>query len=263
MSELSTADLGVSLENHVATVEIQRPPHNFFDISLITQIAETYERLDTNNDCRAIVLCAQGKNFCAGANFGASDAGNAQDSSAGALSNSLYHQAVRIFSCRKPVIAAVQGAAIGGGLGLAVSADFRVTCPEGRFSANFTKLGFHPGFGLTVTLPELLGRQRATLLCLTSRRLNGEEACAWGLADLCVPQDALRAEALALAAEIAGCAPLAVVSTRTTLRHGLADRVARQTDHELVEQNWLRETADWQEGIKAAAERRDPVFTGS
>ncbi len=263
MSTFDTTDLGVSIENHVATVEIRRPPHNFFDIELITQIADTYAELDRLQACRAIMLCAQGKNFCAGANFGASDAGNAKDSSQGALSNSLYRQAVRIFRSQKPVVAAVQGAAIGGGFGLAVSADFRVTCPEGRFSANFTKLGFHPGFGLTVTLPELIGRQRAALMFLTSRRITGEQALAWGLADACVPQESLRSAAIALAVEIAGCAPLAVISTRTTVRLGLADRVAMQTDHELVEQNWLRGTADWAEGIKATAERREPQFTGT
>ena len=140
MSKLDTQDLEVEIENYVATVEIQRPPHNFFDIDLINQIATTYEELDALDTCRAIVLCAQGKNFCAGANFGASDTGNVKDNSRGKLSNSLYIEAVRLFRCRKPVVASVQGAAIGGGLGLAVSADFRVTCPEGRFSANFTKL---------------------------------------------------------------------------------------------------------------------------
>ena len=167
-----------------------------------------------------------------------------------------------IFRAETPVVAAVQGAAIGGGLGLALSADFRVTCPEGRFSANFTKLGFHPGFGLTVTLPELIGRQRASLLMLTSRRIGGEQAAEWGLADVCVPLETVRSAALELAREIAACAPLAVVSTRTTLRTGLADRVARQTDHELVEQNWLRETEDWHEGVAAAAARREPAFRG-
>lgn len=263
VSTLDTTDLGVSVENHVATVEIRRPPHNFFDIELIEQIADTYEKLDRMTECRAIVLCAQGKNFCAGANFGASDAGNAKDASQGSISGSLYRAAVRIFRSSKPVIAAVQGAAIGGGLGLAVSADFRVTSSEGRFSANFTKLGFHPGFGLTVTLPELIGRQRATLLCLSSRRLNGEEAVAWGLADVLVAPGEVRNGAIALAQEIAGCAPLAVVSTRKTLRLGLADRVAMQTDHELAEQNWLRTTNDWNEGIKATAERREPNFTGT
>ncbi len=263
MSALNTQDLGVDITNFVATVEIRRPPHNFFDLSLIQQIADTYEKLDGMPECRAILLCADGKNFCAGANFGASDAGNAKDSSRGSLSNDLYRQAVRIFRCKKPVVAAIQGAAVGGGLGLAVSADFRVTCPEGRFSANFTKLGFHPGFGLTVTLPELIGRQRASLLFLTSRRIDGVQAQAWGLADECVPLEKLRPTALALAQEIASCAPLAVASTRATLRLGMADRIAMQTDHELAEQNALRLTADWAEGVKATAERREPNFIGA
>ncbi len=263
MSTLDKKDLGVSLANHVATVEIRRPPHNFFDIDLINQIATTYEQLDAMTDCRAILLCAEGKNFCAGANFSTADKGEATVSPQGALTNHLYREAVRIFRCKKPVVAAVQGAAVGGGLGLAVSADFRVTCPEGRFSANFTKLGFHPGFGLTLTLPELIGRQRTSLLFLTSRRIDGPQALAWGLADECVPQDKLRETALALAAELASCAPLAVVSTRTTLRVGMADRISLQTDHELAEQNWLRTTADWDEGIKATAERREPKFIGA
>jgi enoyl-CoA hydratase/carnithine racemase len=263
MSEFNYNDLGVSIDGYVATVEIQRPPHNFFDVDLINQIADAYAQLDLMEQCRAIVLCAQGKNFCAGANFGAGDAGDVKDNSSGRLSNNIYRQAVRIFSCQTPVVAAVQGAAIGGGLGVAVSADFRVTCPEGRFSSNFTKLGFHPGFGLTVTLPELIGKQRAALMCLTSRRIKGEQATEWGLADVCVPLAEVRQTAQALAAEIAGCAPLAVVSTRATLRHGLAERVARQTDHELAEQNELRNTADWEEGIKAAAERREPNFSGA
>ena len=90
-------------------------------------------------------------------------------------------QAVRIFRDKKPIVAAVHGAAIGGGLGLAVSADFRVTCPEARFAANFTKLGFHPGFGLTATLPELVGKNNAELIFYTSRRVTGEEATRWAL----------------------------------------------------------------------------------
>lgn len=263
MSTLDKKDLGVSITNNVATVEIRRPPHNFFDIALIQQIADTYEQLDTITECRSILLCAEGKNFCAGANFSPGDAGEAKVSVQGSLSNDLYRQAVRIFRCAKPVVAAVQGAAIGGGLGLAVSADFRITCPEGRFSANFTKLGFHPGFGLTHTLPALIGQQRASLLFLTSRRIDGPQALAWGLADDCVPQEQLRARALALAAELASCAPLAVMSTRATLRVGFADRIAMQTDHELAEQNWLRTTADWAEGVKATAERREPLFIGA
>jgi len=259
-------DIEVTLdENYVAVVEIQRPPHNFFDIALINQIADAYMALDESADCRAIVLAAQGKNFCAGANFGSGseETAGAQRSDGGDISGHLYQHAVRIFEARTPVIAAIQGAAIGGGLGLAISADFRVTCPEGRFSANFTRLGFHPGFGLTYTLPRLIGPNKAAEMFYTGRRVKGDEALAMGLADKLVPLADIRAGAIEFAKEIALSAPLAVMATRATMRGDLADRVRAATDHELVEQNRLRKTNDWSEGVKAMAERRAPSFTGT
>ena len=171
-------------------------------------------------------------------------------------------EAVRIFSGRKPVVAAVHGAAIGGGLGLALSADFRVTCEQARFSANFARLGFHQGFGLSVTLPRLVGRTQASLLLFTGRRIKGDEAVSMGLADELVAQTQVRERATALAREIAGSAPLAVQSIRATLRNGLAEEIARITDHELAEQSKLRTSDDFREGIAAMAERRPPDFKG-
>lgn len=259
-------ELGIDIRDYVATVEIKRPPHNFFDFSLIQQIAETYEALDEDPACRAIVLCSQGKSFCAGADFGDASRIQADGSVDGSANradvNHLYVEAVRIFRCKKPVVAAVQGAAIGGGFGLAMSADFRVGCPESRFAANFTRLGFHPGFGLTVTLPRAIGEQRAALMFLTSRRIKGDDALAWGLLDDFTTLDKVRAHAWGLAKEIAVNAPLGVVSTRATLREGLADAVRAATDHELEEQTRLRMTEDFREGVAATADRRIPDFKG-
>jgi len=255
-------DLGVETHGHVTLLEIRRPPLNFFDLALIRQIADALDALDKDMECRAVVLASQGKAFCAGANFNR-PAGFAGDAASGdGTTGDLYREAVRIFSSKKPVVAAVQGAAIGGGLGLAVSADFRVTCPEARFAANFTRLGFHPGFGLTASLPRLIGRNNAELMFYTSRRVTGEEAHRMGLANVLVPQDQVRAEAFKLAQEIAENAPLGLMSTRATLRAGLAERVRKQTDHELAEQTWLRQTEDHKEGIKATEERRVPNFKG-
>lgn len=261
-------DIGVDKTGHVGIIEIRRPPLNFFDISLINQIADALEEFDRDIEIRAAVLAAQGKAFCAGANFNdpARQAAEAREQSDPASSlgqiNHLYIQAVRIFRARKPIVAAVHGAAIGGGLGLAVAADFRVTCPEARFAANFTKLGFHPGFGLTATLPELVGRNNAELIFYTSRRVTGEEATRMGLANVCVPQDQVRAEAMKLAAEIAECSPLGLLSTRATMRAGLADRVLAATNHELAEQTRLRATEDFKEGVKATEQRRVANFRG-
>ena len=145
----------------------------------------------------------------------------------------------------------------------ASSADFRIVAPEARFAANFVKLGFHPGFGITHTLPRVVGQQRADLMCLTGRRIKGEEALDWGLADQLVDLGSLREAALALAQEIAENAPLAVVATRATLRAGLVEAVKRQTDHELGEQTWLRATNDFAEGVRSVNERRTGVFTGT
>ena len=260
-------DVTIALADFVATVEISRPPHNFFDFDLIHALANAFESLDRNSSCRAIVLAAQGKSFCAGSNFGDADDldsdGQVRNRPQGKGTVHLYTEAVRLFRTQKPIVAAVHGSAIGGGLGLALVADFRVTSPDARFSANFTRLGIHPGFGLSVTLPDLIGKQNAALMLYTGRRIKGDEALRLGLADILVPPDEVRLAAYRLAGEIAQSAPLAVAATRATLRQGLADRVRAAIDRELPEQTRLRKTQDFKEGVKATAERRQANFTAS
>jgi 2-(1,2-epoxy-1,2-dihydrophenyl)acetyl-CoA isomerase len=251
----SFGDVSLTVEDLVATVELHRPPDNFFDLDLIRSLAQAYEAVDGRDDCRAIVLCSEGRHFCAGAELTRADG-------AAAGPTTLYAQAVRLFQARTPVVAAVQGAAVGGGLGLACSADFRVASPAARFSANFARLGFHHGFGLTATLPAIVGQQHALDLLYTGRRVRGEEAARMGLCDRLVAAVELREAARALAAEIAASAPLAVRAIRGTMRAGLADRVRAATDREATEQDRLRQTRDWQEGVRASAERREPRFEG-
>src|SRR6184192_4418353 len=186
-------EIGVNFDALVATVEIRRPPHNFFDSALIGEIADAFERLDADPACRTIVLAAEGRSFCAGADFSKRmDTGTVQESARSGGGRHLYKEAIRLFRTKKPIIGAIHGAAVGGGLGLALVADFRVTCPEARFCANFTRLGFHPGFGLTTTLPEVIGKTNAALMFYTSRRVTGEEAYRMGLADVLVAQDQVR-----------------------------------------------------------------------
>jgi len=259
------SEIGIEKSGHVALVEIRRPPNNFFDIPLIQEIAGAFESFDDDIDIRAVVLAAQGKAFCAGANFGDGstlDAQGRRPNEPGPGVAPLYVEGNRLFRTKKPIIAAVHGAAVGGGLGLAMVADFRVTCPEARFCANFTRLGFHPGFGLTVTLPAVIGETKAALMFYTSRRVTGEEAYAMGLADVLVPQGEVRDAAIKLAGEISENSPLGLIAARTTMRGDIADRVRKATDHELEEQTRLRETEDFKEGVKAVFERRRPNFKG-
>jgi enoyl-CoA hydratase/carnithine racemase len=259
-------DVNVTLiDGFVAICEIQRGPNNFFDQQLIKDLADCFEDLDAEPACRSIVLCSQGKHFCAGANFssGAQASGTSASANRGHAedeTNPLYGEAVRLFRCKTPVIAAVQGAAVGGGFGLAVMADFRVTCSNTRMTANFVKLGFTPGFGLTHTLPRIIGVQKANLLFMTGRRIDGETAYAWGLADVYSTADTLRDDAVNLAREIAENAPLALISVRQQLRPGLADAVKAITDIESREQYWLQRTHDHKEGVAAVAERRPGNF---
>jgi len=252
---MTTPDVTVELAGHVAMVEFHRPPNNYFDTALIEGIADAYERLDDDIECRALVLCAEGRHFCAGADF-------SQPPENRSSPKELYAQAIRLFRSSKPVVAAVHGAAIGGGLGLALSADFRVAAPTSKFAANFSRLGFHPGFGITATLPRVVGQQRALEWMLTGERFDGERAYAAGLVDELADDGDVRPAAIRFAERIAASAPLALTSIRATMRAGLAEAVAAATAREFEEQTRLQATADFREGVAAAAERRAPLFTG-
>jgi enoyl-CoA hydratase/carnithine racemase len=252
-------DIHIVRDGHVATVTIRKPPHNSMSVDLARDLADALHGLDKEPEMRAVVLASEGKSFCAGADL----SGRASDVGLDArTSNPLYDQAVRLYSSELPIIAAIQGAAVGAGLGLALAADFRVASSEARFAANFTKLGFHPGFGLTHTLPRLIGRQHAAMMFLTSRRLKADEALTIGLVDQVTAADDLMPAARTLAAELAENAPLAVRSTRKTLRADLAAGVRTATDHEFSEQQWLMKSEDFREGVKSVAERRPGKFMG-
>lgn len=255
----ASQEITVSKTGFVATVTFSRPPNNHVSVPLMRDMADTLEALDQDPDVRAVVLASEGKPFCAGADLVAPDGIGGSGMSG---INQLYDQAVRLFSVETPMVAAVQGAAVGAGLGLALVADFRVAAHEARFTANFVKLGFHPGFGLTHTLPRTIGEQRAALMFLTGRRVKAEEALDWGLVDQVVSLAELIPAAQALAAEIAENAPLAVVATRKTLRGKLAAAVRAQTDHEHSQQTILRATEDFAEGVRAVQERRPGNFKG-
>jgi len=249
----------VAMDGHVAVVTLNRPPHNFVSVEFMRDLADAMEAVDANGEARAIVLQAEGRTFSGGADFSASD-----DRVASSMDgvNALYDQAVRLYSIEKPIVAAVQGSAVGAGLGLTLVADFRIASPEARFAANFVKLSFHPGFGITHALPRIVGRQKAALMMLTGRRIKPDEALAWGLVDEVVPAEELREAALRLAREIAENAPLAVIATRKTLRGGLAAEIRAQTGIEHREQAILRATEDFAEGVRSVAERRPGNFVG-
>jgi enoyl-CoA hydratase/carnithine racemase len=257
-------DVNIDRDGHIATVNIRKPPINSVSVELMRDLADALEGLDKDGATRAVVLATEGKVFCAGADLSgrASEVGLDARQPESRMANPLYEQAVRLYSTELPIVAAIQGAAVGAGLGLALVADFRVAAPEAKFAANFTKLGFHPGFGLTYTLPRLIGRQKAAEMFLTGGRYDADAALNMGLVDEVTDIADLLPHALAWAESMAENAPLAVRSTRKTLRADLAAGVKAATDHEFVEQQWLMKTEDFKEGVKAVAERRPGDFKG-
>lgn len=243
---------------HVVVLEIDRGPGNYFDAKLLEELAAAAIEAQSDGTCRAVVICSVGKHFCAGADFGSDDLKTDRESTA----RTLYRHGMRLFDIELPIVAAVQGAAVGGGLGLACVADFRVASSSSRFHANFARLGFHQGFGLTVTLPSIVGPQAALDLLTSARRVSGADAYRLGLVDRLVEEGEERQGALALAEEITQLAPLAVRAIRRTLRSDLKSRVEAALEHELHEQSWLWGTEDSEIGLAASLRRQKPTFRG-
>lgn len=245
-----------TLIGHIAVLELNDPPANYLDRDKLKLLADQAEEVTRGQGVRAIVICSHGKHFSAGANFGGSSA----PSDDGATT--FYDEAARLFAIEVPVVAAVQGAAVGAGLGLACSADFRVASSATRFQANFTRLGFHPGFGLSHTLPRIVGQQHAIDMLYTGRKVLGDEAFHMRLVDRQAAEGAEREEAIAFAQEIASAAPLAVRSIRRTMRRTFAEEVRVAMAHESAEQRKHFLTDDFAIGIAANLARQSPTFTG-
>ncbi|MBD0021606.1 enoyl-CoA hydratase/isomerase family protein [Gordonia pseudamarae] len=242
----ATLDAGT----HVGTIEFTSPPNNYLNgDSLARSVAAAQELREAG--ARAIVLCSEGKNFCAGADF--SNLSGRGD---------VYELGIALVAQPLPIIAAVQGAAVGGGVGLAMSADLRVAGPSSYFWVNFARLGLHHGFGLTETLTRTIGESATVDILYRGNRLSGADAHRIGLCTELVDDDRIRSRAVEIAGEIAANAPLAVQSIRATLRGDLPEKMRAAMAHERAKQEELMGTADFIEGTTALRERRTPGFIG-
>lgn len=249
----------VTRDGPIATIELNRPPHNFFDLAMIEAIADVLDQLEAEASCRVVVLAAGGKSFCAGADFN-----NRPESDRIRHPRKMlpvYQEGIRLMRFTKPMVAAIHGPCVGGGLGLALCADFRVAAPEARFAANFNRIGVHPGFGLSFTLPRLIGLQESARLLYTGRRIEAQEAYRIGLVDSVAAPGECRSQAMALAHEIAISSPWAVQSTRATLREGLVEGFRAAVARESEVQAFQMRAPDFKEGVRAMTERRPPQFS--
>lgn len=249
------------VKDHIATVTLNRPENrNSMTPDVLSGLSEAMGRVAADPDVRCVIVTGRGKSFCAGADFKSRAADD--DLPPHERSFAMYSHFLKVLEIEVPVVAALNGHAIGGGLGLAVVCDLRVANREAKYGANFVRLGLHPGMATTYLLPRLMGVPRATEFLLTGRIVTGAEAAEAGLVNYAVAPEEVLPRARELAEEIASAAPLAVRWTKQSIyRHADWDPVSAARFEAHVQSRSF-ETEDHREGVKALLEKRPARFVG-
>lgn len=249
---------------HVAIVTLNRPErHNALDVQMISELHEAFTALEADRSVHAIVLTGAGERaFCAGADIsGFRDLKSALDGSA--IARHGQRLTLLMEEMGTPIVAALNGLALGGGLELAMATDIRIASEQAKLGQPEINLGLMPGFGGSQRTARLLGRGAAMLLCLTGEPIDGAEALRLGLVQRVVPHAALQLEALRLASLIASKAPLAIAAIKHAIDEGLHHAATGPgLEIEALHFGSLFNTHDTHEGIAAFFEKRAPNFTG-
>lgn len=258
--------VSVDRDGPVATVRIDRPDrYNAFDVETVSQIRQAVESVSEDDDVRGVVLTGEGSAFCAG---GDTDEmldtldDDAPDRLFKELTRHLHAAIVEIRRMPKPVIAAVNGAAAGGGFGLALAADIRIASEEAFFLPAYFEIGVVPDGGITWFLPRVVGRGRAFEILLRDRRVPADEAEEIGLVEQVVPGDELVPTATELADELAGGPPIAVAEAKSLLDGSLETPLEEQLERERRANAASARTDDFAEGLTAYHDDRDAEWTG-
>lgn len=253
----------VERERDYAVITLNRPKVlNALNQALVAELDTALDELAVDESVRAIVLTGAGERaFAAGADIGQFEA---LQSASAAADFSLRGQAVltKIERLPKPVIAAINGLALGGGCELAMACDIRLAADTARLGQPEVNLGITPGYGGTQRLPRLVGKGVAKLLCLTGDHIPADEALCIGLVDRVVPAADLVAEAKALAAKLAGKAPLAMAAIKKAINVGTEGTLANGLSFEAAQFGLVFDTEDRAEGVNAFLEKRQPTWQG-
>ena len=250
-------------KDHVATITLNRPDNrNSMTPDVLEGLRDGVRRAREDADVRCVIVTGRGKSFCAGADFRSRERAGGDGLAPHERSFATYAPFLSVLDVEVPTIAAMQGHAIGGGLGLAVVCDLRVANRDAKYGANFVRLGLHPGMATTYLLPRLMGVPRATEFLLTGRIVTGAEAAEAGLVHYAVAGDAVLDKARELANEIATAAPQAVRWTKRSIYRGLDWSPVEAARFEAHVQSRSSETEDFREGVAALLEKRPPSFKG-
>lgn len=253
--------LSVAITDRIATVTLDNPPSNLLNVSVLKELDQAFGELEATDAVRVVVLAASGRFFCPGADLKELAQLNTayQGSELSGLGQALLN---RIERFDKPVIAAINGTCLGGGLELAMACQIRVAAAGIQLGLPEIKLGLIPGFGGTQRLPRIIGPSKAAELILTGEAITAEEALALGLVNRVVPLADLLKQAQVLAGMITAKGRLAIQSALRAIRTGLDSPLAEGLAREAELFGELCETADEKEGITAFLEKRQPKFTG-
>jgi enoyl-CoA hydratase len=254
-------NLSWSLEGKVAHVSIQRPPANALASGLIREIDAILDELEGNPEVRVILLKGEGRFFSAGADikeFTTIETG--EEFSQLAKKGQDVFERMENFS--KPIIAAIHGAALGGGLELAMGCHIRLVSEDAKLGLPELQLGLVPGFAGSQRLPKLVGRAKAAEMLLTSEPITGTEAVQWGLANKAYPEDELFAKADEMAQKIAKKSPGAMKAAIELLSYTKDDRFYEGVMREASLFGDVFVSDDAKEGISAFIEKREPDFKG-
>lgn len=259
--------LKLERDGTVAVLRLDRPEVlNAMNADLIDELREALRAVSDDTQVRALVLTGNGRGFCAGADLAAGVEGPGAtlgDNVAHSM-DARFNPLVReLFSLRVPIVAAVNGVAAGGGVGLALSADLVLAARSASFKLVFAPaLGIVPDVGSSYYLPHLVGRARALGLSLLGESLPAETAEAWGLIWRCVPDDQLMDVAMQLARRLAGGPTRAFARLRSLYAAAEQGALSTQLDLERESQRELCNSHDFMEGVAAFVQKRPPRFEG-
>ena len=248
----------VEKKGHTAVVTINHPPANTWNLATMEAFEACVNALEADTEVRAIILTGAGDR-CFSAGFDVKDAANGPQ--IGALGRSLW---TRLDRFAKPVIAAINGFALGGGLELALSCHFRIMADAPQIFIGLTELnlGIIPGWGGTQRLTQVLGKAKALDMILFSKTVNAQQALEIGLVNQITTPEDLMDEALAFADKLAQRPPIAVGCVLNAMSTGIYEGLDRGLEVELEGSRTVRATEDCQEGFTAFLEKRPPVFKG-